>query len=763
MRFACGMAAAILLTAAATASSPVETAPADETRSGSPPSDPGPPTPEPAAPPAPPPRARGRPRIGLALGGGGARGGAHVGVLKVLERMHIPVDYIAGTSMGAVVGGLHASGVSPERIEMEMRGLDWNDVLADRTPYHDLVWRRKVDEGAYLLDIEIGLHDWKLRFPTGLRAGQKLGYEIQAYLLPVADVKDFDELPIPFRAVATDIETGDAVILDHGDLSEAILASMTIPGVFAPVSRDGKLLVDGGMASNLPVEVVRAMGADIVIVVDVGTPLASQEAIQSFIGVTSQAFTFLTRLNSERSAALADLVITPELSDISTGSFPQVPLAIDRGEAAAAALADRLSAYAIPEDEWSAQYGSRHMPPAQPAALHGMRVEGTRLVDSRRIIERTRLTSGDTLDVPTIRLALRRVYGMDLFQSVRFGLDRTDEGTDLVLRATEKPWGPTYFHFGLNIVDDFSGGAAYGVRANMVRTSINRLGAEWRTDVELGSRPGIRTDFFQPLDFAERFFIDPVAFVQRRREDVFDENGDKFASYQVDVQEIELDGGIEFGRFGELRVGVYRGHVDAKVDTGAADLPSFDIPGAGLLLSAALNTLDRPAIPHRGTTADVRGTFSRESFGAEDSYDRLQISGAHFSGFGHHTLFGAAEFGTNLGSTIPVYDEFLLGGLFSLGGLSEGELRGQIFAGAKLGYHYRIGSLPSALGQGVYLGALTEAGNVWQSTSEISRGDLIYSGTAILGADTILGPFFLAYGRAEGGRSRIYLTLGRGL
>jgi NTE family protein len=747
MRLARGMAVALLYAAAWGTSS----AEARDTKAGEPPL---PSTPEQPSP---------RPRIGLALGGGGARGGAHVGVLKVLERMHVPVDYIAGTSMGAVVGGLYASGVSPERIEQEMRALDWSDVLADRTPYHDLVWRRKVDEGAYLLDLEIGLNEKKLRFPTGLRAGQKLGYEIQAYLLPVADVTDFDKLPIPFRAVATDIETGDPVILDHGDLSEAILASMTIPGVFAPIARDGKLLVDGGMASNLPVEVVRAMGADIVIAVDVGTPLASQDAIQSFLGVTSQVFSFLTRLNSERSASLADLVITPDLSDISTGSFPQVPEAIDRGEEAATALVSRLSGYAIPEADWTAQYGARHTGPVPPATLHAVRIEGNRRVDSRRIVGRTRLEPGDTLDVPTIRLALRRVYGMDLFQSVRFRLDKTDEGTNLVLRATEKPWGPTYFHFGLNIVDDFSGGATYGVRANMLRTSINRLGAEWRTDLELGSAPAIRTDFFQPLDFAGRFFIDPLAFIGRRREELFDESGDKFASYQVDVQAIELDGGIEYGRFGELRVGVYRSHVHAKVDTGAAVLPSFDVPGGGIALNAALDTLDRPAIPHQGTSVEARGTFSRESFGAEDSYDRLLIDSIHFQGFGRHTLFGGAGFGTNLGSTLPVYDEFLLGGLFSLGGLSEGELRGQLFGGLKLGYHYRIAMLPSVLGQGVYVGALTEAGNVWQSTSEISTGDLVYSGTAILGADTILGPFFLAYGRSEGGRSRIYLTLGRGL
>jgi len=201
----------------------------------------------------------------------------------------------------------------------------------------------------------------------------------------------------------------------------------------------------------------------------------------------------------------------------------------------------------------------------------------------------------------------------------------------------------------------------------------------------------------------------------------------------------------------------------AHVDTGAADLPSYDVSGGGIILNVNFETLDRPSIPHRGTQLQTRGTFSRESFGADDSYDRLEAGGSQFLGFGRHTVFGAIVGGTNLGSTIPIYDEFILGGLFTLGGLSEGELRGQLYANAKLGYHYRIGRLPSALGQGVYIGAVSETGNTWQSTSEISASDLVYSGTAILGADTILGPFFLAYGRAEGGRSRVYLTLGRRL
>jgi NTE family protein len=328
---------------------------------------------------------------------------------------------------------------------------------------------------------------------------------------------------------------------------------------------------------------------------------------------------------------------------------------------------------------------------------------------------------------------------MNLFQSVRFRLEPAGDASDLILQATEKPWGPTYFHFGLNISDDFVGGAKYGIRVNMLRTNLNALGGEWRTDVELGSHPSFRTDFFQPLDFRTRFFVNPVLSPDDRREEVFDEEGTKFASYQVDISASSSMEGISSagsessgGRLSQPRPRQGRHGI-----RGPSHLRR---PGGGVLLGAALNTLDRPAIPHQGMNLEAHGNFSRESFGADASYDKVQLQGVGFLGSGRHTVFAGAGFGTNLGSTIPIYDAFLLGGLSPSAGSRTASCAGQLYTTAQIGYHYRIGSLPSVLGTGIYVGALAEAGNVWQSTSEVSASDLIYSGTAILGADTILGP-----------------------
>jgi len=701
-----------------------------------------------------------RPRIGLALGGGGARGGAHIGVLKELERRHIPVDFVAGTSMGAIIGGLYASGVPVAKIESVLEELNWSDIIADRASYRDLVWRRKEDEGRYLLDIELGLRRGKIVVPTGLRGGQKLGYELQALLLPVGGVTDFSNLPVPFRAVATDLGTGEAVVLDHGDLANSILASMTIPGIFAPVEIDGRLLVDGGMSDNLPVEVVREMGADIVIAVDVGTPLASPKAIRSYLGVTSQAFNFLTRLNSVRSSTLADLVIRPDLEGIGSADFKKVPDAIGLGEAAANAVEDKLAPLAVDDAAWKS-WSDQRAPLAQPQGpLTFVRVEGNQRVPEKVVLARARIRPGDPVDPDKLRGAVQRVFGLDDFQWVRFHVEQKDGETGLVLNVREKPWGPTYLHFGIDASDDFKGGATFGVKMNLTRANVNARGGEWRNDFQIGTHPAVKTELFQPLDAGGRLFVAPWLEYVRGQQPLFVDN-QKIAAYEVDEADAHFDGGIEYGRFGELRLGVYRSRIHAKVDTGAADLPRFDVDGGGISFAAVFDTRDRPAIPRHGSALSLRATFSRDGLGATESYDRVEAGAAHFFGRGRHTAYFALAGGTSLGSQIPVYDEFVVGGLFSLGGYSEGEIRGQYSLGGSVGYHFRLLSLPSGFGEGVYVGVELDGANAWPTSQAISISDLLYGVTAILGADTIAGPLFLAYGHGQGGHDRIYLTLGR--
>jgi NTE family protein len=281
-----------------------------------------------------------RPRIGLALSGGGARGASHVGVLKVLERERIPIDYIVGTSMGSIVGGMYAAGMSPEEIEAELIAIDWDDVFEDRVDREIRSYRRKTDDRLWLVNRKLGFNDGKVEFPSGLVQGQKINQLLIALTLPVADIDDFDDLPIPFRAVATDIQTGEKVVLDSGNLPKAIRASMSIPAIMSAVPWGDRNLVDGGMASNLPIEAVREMGADIVIAVDISTPLSEEDVADSLLSVVEQLTGFLTRRNVEAEIATLgaeDILLVPDLGDIGSGDFDRIAEAIPTGAESAEA------------------------------------------------------------------------------------------------------------------------------------------------------------------------------------------------------------------------------------------------------------------------------------------------------------------------------------------------------------------------------------------------------------------------------------------
>src|SRR6186713_987586 len=296
-----------------------------------------------------------RPRIGLVLSGGGARGAAHIGVLKVLEENHVPIDAIAGTSMGAVVGGLYASGLSAADIERIMTSVDWEDAFRDRPARKDLNFRRKLEDQNFLVKFPLGLKSRRFRLPRGLVQGQKLTQILRSLTLPVSQVQSFDDLAIRFRAIATDIVTGDRVVLDHGDLTTAMRASLSAPGVFSPVDSEGRMLVDGGLSSNLPVDVAREMGVDILIVVDCGFPLLERGKLDSVATVSNQMLAILIRHNTaEQRKTLkdSDVLIDPALGDFSSLDFSQHAKAMRLGEEAARGQTQRLSALSVPPEEF---------------------------------------------------------------------------------------------------------------------------------------------------------------------------------------------------------------------------------------------------------------------------------------------------------------------------------------------------------------------------------------------------------------------------
>ncbi|MGB6001880.1 MAG: patatin-like phospholipase family protein, partial [Thermoanaerobaculia bacterium] len=398
-----------------------------------------------------------RPKIGLALAGGGAKGVAHVGVLRVLEELNVPVDYIGGTSMGSIIGGLYASGMSVDELEETLLEIDWADTLEDQTRRKDLSFRRKEEQRRYLMGLELGIKKSGIVWPTGLKTGQKLYFMLQTLTLPVADIEDFDRLPTPFRAVATDIHTGEAVVLDHGNLATAMRASMAIPTVFTPVVLDGRLLVDGGLSNNVPVDVVRDMGADIVIAVDVGAPLSDRQ-VESMIQVYAQTMRFLTRRNMEPQLAAADLVIVPPgVASYGTLEFKASEKILATGIEGAWEQEEALRRWAVSPEEFQRLQAARALEPLPPATIDFIRVEGNKRVDERIIRNKIRQQPGDPLDSDAVEKDIRLVYGLGDFKQVSYTLIEEGDESGLVIQTEEKPWGPNYMHLGLELATDLNG------------------------------------------------------------------------------------------------------------------------------------------------------------------------------------------------------------------------------------------------------------------------------------------------------------------
>ena len=701
-----------------------------------------------------------RPKIGIAFSGGGARGIAHIGVLKVFEELRIPVDYIAGTSMGSIVGGLYASGMTPDEIERAVLAVDWNDALQDRPSRDRLSFRRKDDDLRYVPDLELGVGRGGLRYPTGLRSGQKLGYLLRRLTLPVRPVDDFDQLPIPFRAVATDISNGEMVVLRQGDLARALRASMAIPTAFSAVEIDGRLLVDGGISNNIPVDVARSMGADVVIAIDIGEPLLTTEEVRSSLfSILSQTVGMITRANMKPRREQADLVIDPDVAGFGTLAFGRSAEIVQRGVDKTRAMARELARFSVSEEEYRQWREARRRAVAPPPIVTAVRFEGDTRVDPRVLQNVVRLAPGKPLDLAVVEEDLGRVFGLGDFEGVDFDLapDPGGGGVIAIFRLHDKTWGPNYLRFGLQLSTDANGRNDLGVLVKLNATRLNRRGAEWTTALKIGGDRYVVSEFYQPFTFKTGWFGAVHAGYENRLAGIF-VNGDKLADLETRDSFLGGDLGYTFGDLGEARLGLLRRWVLARTATGALP-PSLDpfldrtINLGGVVLSTVFDRLDNAKIPHRGGLFRLTAFQSVTGLGAEVDYTKVGVKLSKFYTRGRDTLFGTLEGGFSPGNDLPVFDEFAFGGLFSLSGFAQDELRGQNFGVARLGYLHR-------LGRAFYLGGYGEAGRAAVTTSDIVINPILAL-TAVAAYDTPLGPLYLGYGVAQGSHRQLYLLFGR--
>jgi NTE family protein len=704
------------------------------------------------------------PRVALVLGGGGARGLAHVGVLKVLEEARIPVDCVVGTSMGALVGGLYASGKSATEVDKAVAAINWDDVLNDRPQRQQRSFHDKQDDWLNMMDLGLGLSDsGQMLFPKGALGTQKVDLLIRR-LVNGATLNRFDELPLPYRAVAADLENGDMVVLSRGDLAAAMRASMAVPGVFPPVERDTRVLVDGGIARNLPVDVARGVCGEVVIAVDVGSPLLTRKQASDVLSISDQTVRVLTQRNVDeqiRQLAARDILIRPDLGSMSSSSFNEGPMAQAAGEKAARELLPMLQSLSVSEADyaaWRAKLAARRFDPGPVLAVE---VEPTRFVNPSILRDLLDVKLGKPLDLDALEHKLGNVYARDDFEQIDYRLLPGVGGHAISLSAREKSWGPGYLDLGLGMRTDFEDDSAFQLSAQYRRSWLNRLGGEWKTRLLIGEARGLYTSLYQPLSLDGELYLRLGANVNSRGVPIY-LFGERVAEYRQTRRALRFDVGSTWGRWGQISVGAERAVSRFARSTGATELPDERLNEGGLYLNLAYDQLDSARYPRQGSYAALELYRSLPGLGGLVDYRTATLDLKQAASFGRWSgLLGLKYVHTS--NEAPFEFTPTAGGLFNLSGYHQGEVRAERIASAQLRISQDVAKLTPLFGNAGFWGVSLEAARIWSPVLQgLDEGPLLYSGALFLGSDTRLGPAYLGLGYGDTRHLRVYLSINGG-
>ena len=703
----------------------------------------------------------GRPRIGLVLGGGGARGIAHISVLRKLEEMHVPVDCIAGTSMGALVGAMYASGMSVDDIEKTVLGLDWQRLFDDSLDRPERSFRRKKDDDLVISAPGVGIGRKGVKIAGGILGGERILLLFEKLVEPVATIEDFDRLPIPFRAVAADINDGEPVLIQGGDLALAMRASMSLPGLFPPVPIDGHVLVDGGIARNLPVDVAKQMGADVIIAVDVGTPLAQLDPSASALAITSQLTGLMTVGNTrEQIATLAatDVLITPALGEtVTTGSFDKGLEALSIGRDAAQAAQPRFAALSLDEASYRQHVATRTGRDSTPPLVQFVRLDNNSRYRDDVILSRVQVPLDQPLDSSALEDAMHQVYGLGTLSQATYEVVEEDGRTGVVLHVSEKSQGPNYLEAGLSASSDMNGRSNFNVRVGVLRSPINDTGGEVRTMLQLGDEPRLLAEYYQPFGSRGRYFFGARAEYESRGINTFDDDGNRLSDYEARQLGINLTGGREFGNYGAALVGLRRYTGTTRVEVGDPSQPETNYDIGEVFLEGSLDRLDSAYLPRNGYSVRLRYTFSLDAFGADSEFEQADFDAISAWSFGKHSVLGGLRYHVTTSGIAPLQSLYRLGGFSRLVGYQPNELSGQNYGVLLGGYSYEIGKL---LGQEAMAGVLLEYGNAWNRRADMSLSNSDLNGSVYVGFDSWLGPILFGAGAREGGERNLFLEVG---
>lgn len=699
-----------------------------------------------------------RPRIGLALSGGGALGLAEIGVLQWLEEKHIPVDRVAGTSMGSIIAAMYASGMSPAEIKKFAEDIDWFEAMLPEPTYSQLSYRRKQDRRNFQIDAALGLKHG-LEGPNGFNPGHGIGLLLDRIAFPESGIASFDDLPIPFHCVATDMLNGDRVVLRDGSLATAVRASMAIPGVFTPVEMNGHVLADGGMVENIPVETVREMNSDVVIAVDLSVPLGGREQLESLRGVLSRALSVTILQNERRSLALANAVITVDTGTFLITEYNRVPELIALGYQSAASQSPVLLRYAMQnESDWQQYLAARTARKrTAPEEVHTVEIVGGDSDQDSRIKQHLRSVTEGPLNLPKLETQLTRIAGEGQFD--RLGYEGFTQNGVPALRVTahEKTYGPPFVDLAINVDGSGVGAFDFSAGTRITFMDVEHHGGEWRNDLLLGSSNLAATEFYQPFGNTH-LFVAPYAFASKLPRNAFS-GQTRVAVFGDERAGGGLDFGYNGGRRSEFRFGyeIFSGKLAPLI--GSAGLPSVTGSTGAFRARYVWDGQDSPSIPSRGTR--ITATLSRvlQSPGLIRPIGQLDVQTSTFIPTGPKTsLFLIASGGTTFRGDAGPFQQFALGGAFRLGAYLPQEFIGNHYAYASVGFRRDFYCLPQLVGGKIYWGGWYEAGSAFNDP-----GSVAVRGSFNLGviADTFVGPIALAGSVSPTGQSRVNFSIGR--
>lgn len=704
-----------------------------------------------------------RPKIALVLSGGGARGIAHIGVLKVLQDARVPVDCVVGTSMGAIVGGAAATGMSPQEMEQQVLAADWDHIFGDKPKRQDMPYFRKRDDQKDYFDFTLTLKDF---WPVAPRNLVGVHYITQFFRLLTGGIvaDQFDQLPIPYRAIGADLESGKTVVMSHGDLPLVMRASMSVSGVFPPVPYENYLVVDGGIVKNMGIDEGRKLCGDVVIAVNVSSPNTNRQKLESLFSVSEQTINIAVQKDMQAQIATLtpkDILITPDMGQLTATDFKEADKLIKVGEIAARVNLAKLQKYSLSESDYQAwQQQVQQRKPAQ-RNITKVEVTGSHWVSPQVLKSLLAVKTGQPLMQEDLHQNIDAVYARGDFTRIAYQLFPKEDGALLRIIPIEKD-GRDFARVGLKLNTDFANNSSFGLVAGLRRSWLNDLGAEWQVQGELGETRSLYTELYQPTVLNGEFFIAPWLGIKDEPRDIVADH-EAIGTNRVRHTGGGVDVGSVLGKWGEVRLFVSEQNV--KWTSSLANLnplvgESYQQTGYGI--NAVFDQLDNPRFPRKGNWARLQYFSAESGMGSDKDYQRVMLDWRRAFTWDAYTFFATGRGGGSLGSTLPYAEQFQLGGALNLSAYRRGELAGNSFFLTRLLGYKQIKEMPSALGGGVYVGVLAEAGAVTQKEnwSPSLLDDIAYSLGAVLAADTRLGPFYLTIAQGNNQRRAANLTLG---